>query len=240
MRLYIDMDGTSTDFEDQFIRYVGISPSDFMRRTYAINQRYIKPHLNPGTEEHIRDISEQLFWRTINGIEKFWETMPYIHGFEKVWSIVKWYNPSFLTSVPIFEFVRNKVIYGKRKWINKHVGNHIDMYITFFDEDHKNTHKEMFCKDETDILIDNMKENVDTWKSYGGTGIFFENSEQTISEFYDIVKKNNFISPPSLFDKVNTTAKKFLTTKKNCNIYCGITENQKQYLKNGIIPGLLL
>ncbi len=236
VRIFLDMDGTISDFDQQFMNHIGVTPEHFVQAIYKLNQMTAKIFNKNGddkadTKQYIKDISQQMFWEAVNSFPQFWDSIPPVSGFEKLWHVCKGYNTSILTSVPVFSFLRDKVILGKRNWLDTYMGKHIPMYVTFFDWNHRKTHKEMLCTGPFDILIDNTPENVDAWIKKKGVGILFKTPEQTIKELESFL----ILYCAKRANPVQQWYRKTFKPQTKQNIIMALAPDQKEFFKE-LIP----
>jgi hypothetical protein len=118
-------------------------------------------------------------WELINQEPNFWPTVPVKDGADRLWAVIKPYNPIILTGCPKdnFEFAAAH----KRVWIKQHFGT--SRVITCLAKD-KQTHMTA----PGDILIDDFMSNIKRWVKAGGRGIWFRNADQAIEDFKKLIE----------------------------------------------------
>jgi hypothetical protein len=128
------------------------------------------------------------FW-DVTKKDKFWETMEWVSGGKDLWKFIKDYNPTIL-SRPGGDIEKCKE--QKRKWAKRELG---DYKIIF------SHHKEKYASKDA-ILIDDMKENIDSWEDAGGIGILYTSASSSINKLKslltDIGKEASFIGVSSI------------------------------------------
>jgi hypothetical protein len=156
--IYLDMDGTITDFERRFEQFAGVTPNEF------ISQKSI---------EFGEGKADEQFWDLIDnqiGV-RFWAGMPWMPEGEELYKYVKKYKPQILTSPSKDDSSR----IGKGVWVKRNMPG---VPLKF---GYKAEGKAKFAGPNK-ILIDDRAENIQAWKSAGGIGILFKSTEQVKNE----------------------------------------------------------
>ena len=149
-RIYCDMDGVLCDFDT---RFKTLNPD----------------HISPG--EYETKYGKEKFWDFIDvetGV-KFWVGIPWMKDGKELWDFIKKYDPTLL-SAPSKRSVSRL---GKRLWVKNNIPG--AKLILAYAENKKN-----YAKGPNDILIDDRADNIMSWESKGGTGIFHKDAASTI------------------------------------------------------------
>ncbi len=183
IRVFLDMDDTLAAFKTAFRKASGFYPDEFKAGALAYYQA-------AGIEK--RDAEKRFvtdFWLVVLATKQFWENIPPMDDFKKTWKFFKKYNPVVLTAVPEFVELRMDAIRGKRKWIDKYMGEDIPMiHINLNSLKHDKMDKTIYCTGKDDFLIDDNKLNVESWNKAGGRAIYFSNAKDVIKQFKEMTK----------------------------------------------------
>ena len=116
-------------------------------------------------------LNDERFWNPINKAGyKFWVNLEWMNDGKKLWSYVEKYDPVLL-SAPSRE---NDSRIGKHDWVKRELpGVHLILRSA------KN--KKEFASPSS-ILIDDRKENIDSWIQHNGIGILHTSTQNTINE----------------------------------------------------------
>jgi hypothetical protein len=147
--IFCDMDGVLCDFVQQWKDYYKGEAPDDMRR------RIGKPEF-----DNILDSMDR----------KFWNTMKWMPGMQKVWNVISNHGARILSSPA--ENPDSPA--GKLDWVKKNLSNTEVIF-------RKSTKKQEFSGPNK-ILIDDLKRNIDQWRARGGIGIHHISVEQTLRE----------------------------------------------------------
>jgi hypothetical protein len=149
--LMVDMDGVLTDFDGQFRKQFNVGDPT----------KYEDKH---GPKE---------FWKLVHSAGKeYWSRMPWKNDGKKLWSYIKKYNPTILSTPSSAQFSKD----GKNEWIKRE--------LKVFDRDRiiLSHGKEKYVKGPNYILIDDRPKNINKWKGAGGVGIVHTNAFKTIKQ----------------------------------------------------------
>lgn len=127
-KIYCDMDGVLTDFNNQFKKYTKLTP-----------------------EQYTVKYGESSMWYLIDkkiGV-KFWETMPWMPEGKKLWNYIKKYEPTILTS-PSRE--QNSRI-GKKKWVETHLFPEPKVIFAYSDKKQEYARKNSVLIDDKNSII---------------------------------------------------------------------------------------
>lgn len=151
--IFCDMDGVLCDFVQQWKDYhKGEAPGD-MRR----------------------NIGKQEFDVVLDSMSrKFWSTMKWMPGMQRVWNIISNYGVKILSSPA--ENPDSPA--GKTDWVKKNLSNTEVIF-------RKSFNKQEFSGPNK-ILIDDLKRNIEQWRAKGGIGIHHISVESTLKELSDL------------------------------------------------------
>jgi 5'(3')-deoxyribonucleotidase len=159
--IYVDLDGTLSDFEERFSHYTGLSPEEYKQRA----ERQFGPK-----------IGVQKFWDVINTVGmRFFRGMKWMPEGRQLWDYVKQYNPIILTA-PSRD---PSSIEGKKHWVKDNLGD--------YDIEFRQADKKADFAGPNQILIDDRPENIMDWKARNGIGILYTGDTQsTINELQQL------------------------------------------------------
>lgn len=158
--LYLDLDGVLADFDGQLKNY-GVNKND---------TSFIHTHPSGWTDEQIKLDSEV---RKCMGTPGFWEQMPICPGALELFDYVKHFHPIILTAVPNILEYRDRIEKEKATWILKNLGFVFTIFCL-------RSQKQDYVRDNKDILVDDMIQNIKEWNKAGGTGVLHEDAWNTI------------------------------------------------------------
>lgn len=151
--LFMDLDGVLSDFYKGCEILLGAPFHHYEKEEFSRNER------NKILGEH----------------EPFWETLPPMPDYLKLWEFVRPLDPHILTAVPSWDDEYARI--GKVKWVQKHLS--VPLYRI-----HVVHRKEKQLYAVTggvrNVLVDDSKLNVREFNEAGGLGIFHENVSETI------------------------------------------------------------
>ena len=155
--IYCDMDGVLCDFDQQFFRYLNITPTEFVNQT---------------GRDSFTDAIDSV------GIE-YWSQMPWMPGAQQLWSMISSYKPSLLTSPGKFKYA----IPGKKIWVRDNL-NPLPQDIIFSSVRQKQVGilDRPGVDTKAQILIDDYSPNIKPWLSAGGTGILSKSTSDAIQQ----------------------------------------------------------
>jgi hypothetical protein len=163
--IYCDMDGVLCDFDKGYEDITGKSTD----KANAEGKSYFW----------------KLFRESVGNNEKnFWANLPWQPGGQELWNYIEQYNPNILSS-PAIDFNLpqdqqlnpdyNQAIQGKKEWIAKNLsGVNKEIFVPAVQKSTFATSKH--------ILIDDMRKNIDAWKSTGGKAILHTSTANTIQQ----------------------------------------------------------
>jgi len=152
-QIHCDMDGVLCDFVKQWMKYhKGVRPDD-------LRHRIGKPEFDV-----ILDSMDR----------KFWSTMEWMPGMQRVWNVISKYGATILSSPADGEDSPN----GKLDWVKKHIPG---TEVVF-----RKSQKKQEFSGPNKILIDDLKRNIDQWRDKGGIAIHHISVEKTLKELSDL------------------------------------------------------
>lgn len=175
VRIFCDMDGVLTDFERGFKRL-----------------KANKKHRT--VEEYEKKFGKHSIWKLIDHRKEFfWKRLPWTGDGRELWDYLKRYKPYILSAPSRSEYSKD----GKLQWIKLNLGfSQAKAIETPEEHDEKpdkrvilSNKKEQFVKTKNDILIDDLSSNIEKWTKAGGTGIFHNDSTDTIRVLEEIITK---------------------------------------------------
>jgi len=111
----------------------------------------------------------------LNDVEGYWRDMPWMEDGRELWTFIKNYKPILLTTPAVSVKACKQ---DKTEWKNEHLGK--DVNIVF-----SSTKYDYAAPDA--VLIDDKKENIDSFINNGGIGILHTSAEETIKQLIPIL-----------------------------------------------------
>lgn len=135
-RLFCDMDGVLTDFDSRFEHYTGFLPVDYQTR-----------------------FGKTPFWQRIEEVgEVYWSEMDWMPEGKELWSLIRTFNPTILSSPSRDKLSRT----GKIKWVEKNLLPKPEVILV--------QNKSQYSG-KNNILIDDLGKNLLEWEKAGGIAI---------------------------------------------------------------------
>jgi hypothetical protein len=136
---------------------------------------------NYGTHIDTWALKDEVLWPMIMKIDKFWENMERVKGSKELWDYAyKIANVEILSGYSRHD---KRSIEGKKVWLKKNLsGYNFKTNLVLAKE------KQKFA-DPNSILIDDILNNVNQFKSNGGNTIHFKNPDQAKKELTIILEK---------------------------------------------------
>lgn len=168
-RIFCDLDGTLTAFEEQFKAVSGQSLSP---------REYEEAH------------GKGSIWKIIEEAgEEFWSEMPWLPDGKTLWNFIEPFDPIIL-SAPSRD---RKSVSGKLKWLQNNVSlPNYNIQLKSkngWDGESRiilNSQKYRYVRDEFDILVDDTEKKITDWNRAGGTGILHKSAQATISRLREL------------------------------------------------------
>jgi len=150
MHLYIDLDGVLTDFDRQLAKILG----EPVKKDWGNSPRVWSAIDRAGT--------------------KFWATMKWLPGSNRLWDELKKFDPTILSSPSRHQ----SSIDGKKEWLEDNLPG-----VPFIIEQEK----EKYAAPDA-ILIDDREKNIKKWEEKGGIGILHKSVPETLIQFADAIQ----------------------------------------------------
>ncbi len=156
-KIYFDMDGVLADFDRGVKELCGIPSA--------------------GQSKEFSKEADDLMWVKIREVEHFYDRLEPMPGaLEMFRRIYEKYGErcEILTGIP--KPKRGILTAGEDKtaWVHRLLSKDMVVNIVYKEE------KKNFCTGKDCILIDDLEANIDSWVSYGGTGILHKDAESTL------------------------------------------------------------
>lgn len=153
--IYCDMDGVIVDFFRGVRELTGLN---FKERI---------------TEKHILDAGHNIICNT----PWFWENLPPMRDYAYLWSFINKFNPHILTAKP--EWDDRNVHNGKWIWTLKYTPVNADRFNCVQRKDKKQYAINKYTG-KPNLLIDDLRQNIDEFIDAGGIGIHHVSSVTTV------------------------------------------------------------
>ena len=140
--------------------------TDFEKRFTSLNPEKLSP------AQYQTKYGIEKFWSFIdeeNGV-KFWVGMQWMKDGKELWEYIKKYNPTLLSAPSR----NNESRLGKRLWVKNNLPG-VKLVLASAD-------KKQNYSGRNKVLIDDRKDNIDQWRSQGGIGILYTNTQDTIKQ----------------------------------------------------------
>jgi 5'-nucleotidase len=146
-------------------------------------------------KEGFSKIGDEKVYQKMNDTSHFWKHMNWKEGGKLLWEFFKDKDVKILTSPAktVEECQQDKI-----DWCKSHLGDNVEVIFSHSKGDYAN---------ENSILIDDMKDNIDSFNSNNGHGILHKSAQDSIEQYQKIVGKkamNSSLETPVLTDRLVT------------------------------------
>lgn len=161
-KIYFDLDGVLADFDRGVEKLCGL------------------PRKNQETHN---DEADNEMWLAIKEVPNFYDRLELMPGaiemFTRIYDIYG-ERCEILTGIP--KEKRGIVTAGKDKmnWVHRLISDKLIVNIVYKEE------KKKYCTGQGCILIDDLEQNVDDWKEYGGIGILHKDPDSTLIKLIEM------------------------------------------------------
>ena len=162
-KVYIDMDGVLVDFDGGVEKMLGIAP--------------------PPPGGHRPEEDDRLMWERAKNVEHFYDMLEPMPGAIEMFNkLYERFGDSLevLTGIPKPERGMPTAALDKEDWIHRFLSQDIKVNPV------RRRDKPLFCTGKEDILIDDLKDNIEAWEKAGGTGILHRDPEETLRLLLEI------------------------------------------------------
>lgn len=169
-RVYCDLDGVHVDFARGVREFFGLV---LPRDTVAFNRIW-------DSESGWKRLKRE--WPT------FWMDLEPLRHSAHLWSVIRPYHPAILTAAPMGW---SSAATGKRLWVQHHLpkfGTHPNETFHAVKRSDK-AHYARSTDGRPNILIDDFSKNIAEWRSAGGIGILYEDSDRGVNTVKQVLTK---------------------------------------------------
>lgn len=170
INVMLDLDGVMVDFPKFIEQKYGTSDYDKIRDMIGAGQLWKQL----GQVDHL--------FLNLDPMPGYKTLFNYIYTLHKTGAVDRY---EILTSLP---YSTDKLVTSKQDkitWVRKYLDKDIPVNTVV-----GGAKKAQYVKSKNDILIDDMKRNIDEWNKAGGTGILFTSNGQAIAELGKILDSN--------------------------------------------------
>ena len=146
IQLFVDLDGVLVDFDAGVRKIFGKNPSE---------------------------IAPKMMWPRLARTPGFYENLPWMRDGRELWEVVRPYNPTICTGVPIGSWAGPQ----KMNWCKRELGAMVPVITC------KSREKQLHCQGPMSILIDDRREIGASWEEAGGVFIHHLDAENSIKLF---------------------------------------------------------
>ena len=152
IQLFVDLDGVLVDFDAGVRRIFGKNPAE---------------------------IAPKVMWPRLARTAGFYENLPWMGDGKVLWEVLRPYNPTICTGVPIGLWAGPQKI----NWCKRELGEDIPVITC------KSREKYLHCQGPMSILIDDRREIGASWENSGGVFIQHIDAESTVKLFTERVSQ---------------------------------------------------
>lgn len=148
-RLYCDMDGVAADFDTAYVKLTGIKPCR---------------------------VEDNIDWDKVRAHGSFFQSLPVMPDFHKLWGFIRRYQPTFLTGIPK---QINAADNEKHTWLHHNVGRDVPIICC------PSKDKALYCQ-PGDVIIDDWEKYRDRWEAAGGIWVTHTSADDTIRQLQEL------------------------------------------------------
>ena len=166
-KIYLDMDGVLADFDGAAREFCGLA------------------QLRPGYRKTKEE--DALMWTKLKEVPHFYDRLEPMDGaLEMYRNITECFpgNVEILTGIPKPKRGLTTAGEDKINWAHRYLSSDLKVNIVYREQ------KTDFCTGPESILIDDFEDNIELWRSAGGTGILHVSPEKTLEELFSLTGVN--------------------------------------------------
>ena len=156
--IYVDLDMVLVDFEKGF---------------KAISD-------GVGREEYLEMYGHDTLWALVNtGGVAFWDNLDWMPDGKRLWAYLAPMEPQILSSCSTRNTGKTAIA-GKKSWCARELGPNVVVNLSRSSKDKQN-----YCS-PGDILVDDLKRNIDEWEAKGGIGVHHTDASSSIEKLLSL------------------------------------------------------
>lgn len=160
-KIYLDMDGVLADFDGAAREFCGLA------------------QLQPGYK--MTKEEDDLMWAKLKEVPHFYDRLEPMDGALDMFNKINGKFPGkveILTGIPKPKRGITTAGEDKINWAHRYLSPTLKVNIVYREQ------KKDFCTGPDSILIDDREDNIELWRSAGGTGIVHVSPEKTLEELF--------------------------------------------------------
>lgn len=162
-KIYLDMDGVLADFDGAARKFCGLA------------------QLQPGYK--MTKEEDDLMWAKLKEVPHFYDRLEPMEGAVEMFRKITERFPGkveILTGIPKPKRGLTTAGEDKVNWAHRYLSPDLQVNIVYREQ------KKDFCLGPASILIDDREDNIELWRSAGGTGIVHVSPEKTLEELFGL------------------------------------------------------